>query len=243
MKQLKFLLTFITIFFSFNIISCSHGKKDGYKILTKQSDDKLQGKFSHINLSKKINIISPESISSKYINNIKNKIIRNNNYGNFDIESYVFNSNYLMAFATIGGKIYFSTQIIKSFTEGEVYAVMCHEIGHVINRDNSKIASLFSLFNRIDVYRDNNESLIISESKRKDRYFFEYIKKKRYKTEYQADLFAIGCLEGVGFDKKNIISFLRKMKVQEMRKSNFPQSRDTHPPINERIKRLRDFID
>ncbi|MAI49020.1 MAG: hypothetical protein CMM16_00450, partial [Rhodospirillaceae bacterium] len=68
-------------------------------------------------------------------------------------------------------------------------------------------------------------------------------KKKRYKTEYQADLFAIGCLEGVGFDKKNIISFLRKMKVQEMRKSNFPQSRDTHPPINERIKRLRDFID
>jgi predicted Zn-dependent protease len=240
---MKKTLKIISIFSIFFIISCDHNKKNKYTILTKQSDEKILGNIYHNIMIKKTKILPATSVSTKYINKIKNKIIKNNSYDNLDVNSYVFDSNLLSVFATVGEKIYFSTQVITSFTEREIYAVMCHEIGHVINRDSSKISSLMSLFNNIDVYRDKSKSIIIKNSIKKDRYYFDYIRKKKHQSEYEADLFAIGCLSRMGFDKTNLVSFLQKMKDQQNRITNFSRKRDTHPPINERIRRIMQFGD
>jgi predicted Zn-dependent protease len=236
-------LKIISIFSIFFIISCDHNKENRYTILIKQSDEKILGNISHKKMMKIIKILPATSVSTIYINKIKKKIIKTNSYDNLDVNSYVFDSNLLSVFASIGERIYFSTQAVTSFTEREIYAVMCHEIGHVINRDSSKISSLMSLFNNMDVYRDKSKSIIIKNSINKERYYFDYIRKKRHQSEYEADLFAIGCLSRIGIDKTNLVSFLQKMKYQETRITNFSRKRDTHPPINERIRRIMQFGD
>jgi predicted Zn-dependent protease len=243
MNKNKNLLKSLLIPLILAINSCGIPKNSEYKYLYSKNDEKLLGSSKHKILIKKLGVeISDENLK-KYVERIKNEILIKSGNKKLIIKTYIFESKTLNSFSSIGGYIYFTTAILYLLTKDELYALMCHEIAHIISRDHSEILSLSILYKNLKVKRNNSNSIIVSKSGYNNIFFKKYIMKKSRDNEYEADKIALDLLSKAGYDRRFLILFLKKMENYSKTITGPAKAFATHPNIKDRIERAELLID
>lgn len=81
----------------------------------------------------------PDDVWQRYLNDVGQKIVKVCDRRDIEYHFTVIESDEMNAFATPGGYVYFYTGLLKSMeNEGEMAAVMAHEISHVVARHGVK---------------------------------------------------------------------------------------------------------
>ncbi len=81
----------------------------------------------------------PDETWQRYLNDVGQKIVKVSDRRDIEYHFTVIESDEMNAFATPGGYVYFYTGLLKSIAnEGEMAAVMAHEISHVVARHGVK---------------------------------------------------------------------------------------------------------
>lgn len=147
------------------------------------------------------------------------------------------------AFALPGGYVYVYTGLLKQAdSEAEVAGVLAHEIGHVVARHATERLTLLYGY-RLGV------SLLLgddpSEIKKLMANLFGTGGLLAYsrQNEYEADKLGVKYVVRAGYDPKGMLQFFQKLKIlQQHEPSKLEQLLSTHPPISERIKRVKELI-
>ena len=242
MNKNKNLLKFVFIPVILALNACGDPKDLEYKYLFTANDEKLIGSNEHKILIKKLGNEISDGNLKKYVENIKNKILVNSGNRNLIIRTYIYESKTIKAFTTLGGYIYFSTAMLNVLTKDELYALMCHEIAHVISRDNSEMRSLSILYKNLKVNRSKSNSIIVSKSEHNNIFFKKYLMKKSRINEYQADKVALDLLSKSGYDRKFLILFLKKIENYSRVITGPAKAFSSHPNIKDRIARAEALI-
>lgn len=101
--------------------------------LSEADEIKLGGQV-HDELRKQHRFVNDAAITS-YINALGQRLARNSKRPNLRWQFFVVDDKSLNAFATLGGYVYVHTGLIRAAeTEGQLAAVMGHEIGHIVGR-------------------------------------------------------------------------------------------------------------
>ena len=243
MNKNKNLLKSLFIPFILVINSCGIPKNSEYKYLYSKNDEKLIGSNKHKILIKKLGVESSDENLKKYVEKIKNEILIRSGNKKLIIKTYIFESQTLNSFSSIGGYIYFTTAILNLLTKDELYALISHEIAHIISRDHSEILSLSILYKNLKAKRNNSNSIIVSKSDYNNIFFKKYIMKKSRDNEYEADKIALDLLSKAGYDRRFLILFLKKMKNYSKTITGPAKAFSTHPNIKDRIERAELLID
>lgn len=163
---------------------------------------------------------------------------------NLDIQPYyVIDVN---AFACANGSIRIFAALMDQMTDDQILAVVCHEIGHVVNKD-SKDAFVTAL--RVSALKDAAGSVSGSTAaKLSDSQLgglAESLGNAQFsqKQESQADAFGYDLLKKMGKDPSNMASSLGVLlKLQEEagtpEKSQYKKLFSSHPDLKKRIETL-----
>ena len=243
MNKNKNLLKYLLIPVILAINACGIPKDLDYKYLLSKNDEKIMGSNNHKYLINKLGHEFSDKNLKKYVEEIKNEILLKTGNKELFIKTFIFESKIFNAFTTMGGYIYFSTNILNLLTRDELYALICHEIAHVISRDSSEIHSLSILYKNSKVTRSKLNSIIVSKSNDNNIFFKKYIMKKRRENEYKADKIALELLSKAGYDKRFLILWLRKMEKYHKTITSSAKAFSTHPNIKDRIERAESLID
>ena len=242
MSRFSNLLKYLFIPAVFFLNSCEKPKNLEYKYLLSRNDEKVIGMYNNRIITKNFGNEAIDETLKNSIEKMKNEILIKTNNKHIIVKIFIFNSETLNAFTSIDGYVYFSTAIIKLLTKQELYALLCHEIAHIISRDNSEIYSLSILYKDLKVTRNKINSIILSKSEKDNLYFKKYIMKKRRYNEYKADKIALDLLSKSGYDKNFLILWLKKMEKYYKAVTGPARAFSTHPNIKDRIERAEALI-
>ncbi len=133
-------LTTLSIALMLLLVACVTTGPGGKKSLILMStDQELQiglGMSEEIAKSEKR---LPDDVWQRYLNDVGQKIVKVCDRRDIEYHFTVIESDEMNAFATPGGYVYFYTGLLKSMdNEGEMAAVMAHEISHVVARHGVK---------------------------------------------------------------------------------------------------------
>jgi len=180
-----------------------------------------------------------------YINSIGKRILQVMESQPFEYQFFVINTQELNAFAVPGGKVFVNTGLILAVdTEDELASVICHEIGHVLARHIAKqsekgqvlsLATLGAVLAGLIVGGKTGAAVATTSVAASQTAMLKYSRD----DEEEADYLGMRLLERAGYDRRAMLSMLRKM-----RRHTGPASSDppayllTHPAIEERISDL-----
>lgn len=149
----------------------------------------------------------------------------------------------LNAFAIPGGYVYLNSGLLDVASDDELACVLAHEIGHIAARHSVKrlqtvlgyqlimgIALGISKQQAIGSAVDVVFNLVSQGYSRKD--------------EFLADKLSVRYSKKAGFNPYGMVSFFEKLKKEAAKRGpNFmPVFLSSHPPIEERIKRVEEEI-
>ncbi|MCM8813497.1 MAG: M48 family metallopeptidase [Candidatus Omnitrophica bacterium] len=153
-------------------------------------------------------------------------------------ECTVVKNNTVNAFVVPGGFIYVHSALLEQANDDELCAVIAHEIGHVVARHGIKKlqANLgFSLLMNIVLGAESAEktrqilgvcfSLVSLGYSRQD--------------EFAADELAIKYTRAAGYNPEGLASFFEKLRLKYGDVSSFEAWASDHPPLKQRIERIR----
>ncbi len=180
-----------------------------------------------------------------YINGIGKRVLQVMESQPFEYQFFVINTQELNAFAVPGGKVFVNTGLILAVdTEDELASVICHEIGHVVARHIAKqsekgqvlsLATLGAVLAGLIVGGKTGAAVATTSVAASQTAMLKYSRD----DEDEADYLGLRLLERAGYDRRAMLSMLRKM-----RRHTGPASSDppayllTHPAIEERISDL-----
>ncbi len=99
-----------------------------------EADEIKLGAQVHDELRKQHRFVNDTAITS-YINSLGQRLARNSKRSNLRYQFFIVDDKSLNAFATLGGYVYVHTGLIRAAeTEGQLAAVIGHEIGHIVGR-------------------------------------------------------------------------------------------------------------
>ncbi len=174
-----------------------------------------------------------EDVGSQLTEKVKNR------YRKFSFSSII--SNDVNAFALPGGFIFTTSSILKlcNLNEDEIAFILGHEIGHIVRWHifNRTIAnSSLNFFSMVTKPGGLIGSLAVRT--------INNLMQKGYSRdqEYEADSFGVILMYAAGFNYQASISFFEKLANLHSENSQDYNYFSTHPPINERIKRVNQTI-
>jgi predicted Zn-dependent protease len=103
-----------------------------------QAEEIELGQAVHLEIAKE-NSLFTDPYVNQYFQRVASRILRAAPRQSFPFHFYLIKSNTLNAFAVPGGYIYFHTETINSLeNEGQMAAILAHEIAHITSRHFSK---------------------------------------------------------------------------------------------------------
>jgi len=174
-----------------------------------------------------------DDIGLRLVDKVKNR------FRKFSFSSII--SQDVNAFALPGGFIFTTDSILKlcNFNEDEVAFILGHEIGHIVRWHifNRTIAN--SSLNLISMVSKPG-GLVGSLAVRT----INNLMQNGYSRdqEFEADSFGIILMYAAGFNYHASINFFEKLAEFKSDNSSFYNYFSTHPPIQERIKRMNYII-
>ena len=101
-------------------------------------EEREMGRKIYEMIQKNMTLVDDPAVTA-YINSLGNKLVGVIGAQPFDFHFYVIEANDVNAFATPGGYVYVFSGLIGTMNaEGQLAAIICHELGHVTSRHISK---------------------------------------------------------------------------------------------------------
>lgn len=183
--------------------------------------------------------------ANQYVTAIGKRILQTMEPQPFDYEFFIINTPDVNAFAVPGGKLFLNSGIILLMeNEDELAGVMSHEIGHVVARHISKreekgqiinLATLGLILAGIFLGAKAGSAIATTTVAAAETAFLKYSRE----DEDEADYLGAKFMERAGYNRKNMITMLKKIRLMSGPASSDPPAYLlTHPAVEERIAGL-----
>jgi|GEM_PF-2694140 len=202
---------------------------------------------------------------SKYLNDIKNEVLKSNPDLRDEVKVYLLQSTMINAFATLDGNVFISLGLLSRLnSEAELASIIAHESGHILEHH---------VMNRVELSRDldkleKERGTLSSDDKLT-------LRSKRSKAqENEADSISMHLIKNSKYSQKSCIEALEVLSLAHIPLGNYSldindfklgdyllppvyyldsinpitplleqnQKFNSHPSINERINKSRDQI-
>ena len=195
--------------------------------LGRQINDQMVGREFQLYRNKSVN---------DYVNRVGQRLAENSDRPNLPYKFQVVESDSVNAFATAGGYVYVTTELLKTAdNEAELASVLGHEIGHIARRHLIKqmreTAVAGSVATAAGVDRNQAVQIGVELALRRPN---------SRQDEYEADQAGLKTLGRAGYAESAMVSFMEKLLKQG---GSTPTFLSTHPATKSRITRLRKAID
>ncbi len=195
-------------------------------------------------VKKRWSLVSDPAVN-EYVNKMGRRILESLGTQPFQYQFYVINTPEINAFAVPGGKIFFNSGLILLVeSESELAGVMAHEIGHIFARHISKrsgkgqaisLATLGALLAGIFLGGKAAGALATTSMAAGETAFLKYSRE----DEEEADYLGLRFMDRAGYDRRSMISMLKKLRrVSGPASSDPPAYLLTHPAVEERAAEL-----
>ncbi|MFZ4859464.1 MAG: M48 family metalloprotease [Desulfuromonadaceae bacterium] len=180
----------------------------------------------------------------QYLNLVGNAVAGNSRRATILYQFAVLDSNVQNAFAVPGGVIFVSRALVSILNdESELAAVLAHEVGHVSAKHALKSTQRAQFFEGVgtitaaSVRGDKGKKFASAIGDMQAVLFDKGLDKE---MEFEADLAAMETAYRTGYDPSALIRVLEKLQQLEASSKDKKGSWfSTHPPLSERIARLR----
>jgi predicted Zn-dependent protease len=201
---------------------------DQEKRLGKQEAEKLETEFD----------VAPKADPlSAYVNEIGARIGEQNNPWDADFEFGVIRDQTTVnAFSLPGGKIYITTGLLKKLdNEGELAAVLAHEVAHVSRRHYARHLGRAMLMSWVRKFLGGGADKTLLEA---GSYLSANVAilRMNQEDEIEADCQGTVYIYALGYDPSASISMVRKLlKMEQEIPESFRVFAVSHPPSRERL--------
>ncbi|MBI5967658.1 MAG: M48 family metalloprotease, partial [Deltaproteobacteria bacterium] len=176
-----------------------------------------------------------------YVTRIGKRILQSIEPQPFEYQFYILNTPDINAFAVPGGKVFLNSGLILLVeNEDELAGVMAHEIGHVIARHIAKrsekatkisLAALGAILAGIFLGGQAAGAIATTTVAASETAFLKYSRE----DEEEADYLGLKFMEQAGYDRRGMITMLKKLRrMQGPAAGDPPPYLLTHPAIEER---------
>jgi beta-barrel assembly-enhancing protease len=180
----------------------------------------------------------------QYLNQVGNALAVNSKRPTIPYQFAVLDSSVQNAFAVPGGVIFISRALVSILNdEAELAAVLAHEVGHVSAKHALKSTQRAQFFEGVgtvtaaSVRGDKGKKFASAIGDMQAVLFDKGLDKE---MEFEADLAAMETTYRTGYDPSAMIRVLEKLQKLEASSKDMKGSWfSTHPPLSERIARLR----
>jgi predicted Zn-dependent protease len=184
----------------------------------------------------------------RYVNMVGTAVASNSKRSTIPYQFAVLDSPVQNAFAVPGGVVFVSRALVAILSdESELAAVLGHEIGHVAAKHALKSTQRAQLISGVgtitaaSVGGDKGKKLASAVGDMQTVLFDKGLDKE---MEFEADLAAMESTYRTGYDPSAMIRVLEKLQKLEASSTNKKGSWfSTHPPLDERIARLKAQLD
>jgi predicted Zn-dependent protease len=176
-----------------------------------------------------------EGVNS-YVNQVGQRLAAKSDRPNLPYKFQVVESDSVNAFATAGGFVYVTTQLLKTAdNEAELASVLGHEIGHITRRHLIKQMRETAIAGSVATAAgvDRNQAVQIGVE-------LALRRPNSRQDEYEADQAGLTTLARAGYAQSAMVSFMQKLLKQG---GSTPTFLSTHPATKSRITRLEKAID
>ena len=183
----------------------------------------------------------------KYVNLVGSTLAASSKRSTIPYQFAVLDSPVQNAFAVPGGVIFVSRALVSILdNEAELAGVLAHEIGHVAAKhalkstQRAQLIQGASTITSATVGGDKGKKLASAIGEMQTVLFDKGLDKD---MEYQADVAALETTYRAGYDPSGLIRVLEKLQKLEASSHNKKGSWfSTHPPLGERIARLKEEL-
>ena len=180
----------------------------------------------------------------RYVNLVGNAVAYNSKRATIPYQFAVLDSPVQNAFAVPGGVIFISRALVSVLDdESELAAVLAHEVGHVAAKHALKSTQRAQLLQGVgtitaaSVGGDKGKKFAAAIGDMQTVLFDKGLDKE---MEFEADLAAMETTYRTGYDPSAMIRVLEKLqRLEASSKDKKGSWFSTHPPLSERISRLR----
>ena len=182
----------------------------------------------------------------RYINNLGNRIQRQQGNRDIPYTYYVVNSDEINAFAVPGGFVYVNRGLIERTDNlSELAGVLSHEIGHVEARHSAEMMERMQAaevgVGLASVLLGGAPSGLAGAAVNVGAQ--AYFARHSREAENEADQIAVRLLPGAGIDPAGLVTFFKELiEERERTPSTLEQWFSTHPLTEERIANVRELI-
>lgn len=192
---------------------------------------------------RKDNPILRDTVWQNYLNGIGQKIASSCDRRDIEYHFAVIDSDIVNAFAAPGGYIFVYTGLLKTMdNEGELAAVLAHEISHIVARHSIKqlqAAMGVSLVEQLVFGKDAN-ALQSAINIGLGLAFAGYSRA----DENEADNYGIQYMVRAGYNPEAAITMFEKLAAMSSETTNiFEKLSASHPDTQERIQKSKALID
>jgi len=179
----------------------------------------------------------------KYVNLVGTAVARNSNRATIPYRFAVLDSPLQNAFAAPGGIIFVSRGLLETIgSEAELAAVLAHEVGHVAAKHalrSIRRAQFLQGVGTLTAATMKGDKGKQYESMIGDMQQVLFDKGLDKQMEYEADLAAMETAYRTGYDPAAMVTVLEKLQAKEAGSEKAGSWYSTHPPLDERISRLK----
>lgn len=179
----------------------------------------------------------------RYVNRVGNAVARNAPRPGIPYRFVVVQSDLYNAFACPGGIVFVSSRLVKSMAdEAELAGVLAHEVGHVSHRhalQSIRRAQFFSGVGKLTAATMKGDKGREFQGMIGDLQGVLFDKGLDRNMEFEADASGMATAYRTGYDPAGMVRVLEMLQRQEATAQKGGSWFSTHPPLAERLARLR----
>jgi predicted Zn-dependent protease len=216
--------------------------------LSIEDEKKLGDKFLHAALLQLKLVEDPEVVD--YVSKVGQTVVAHLEVHTFPYDFYVVDSSDLNAFAAPGGHVFINRGLIEIMDdEGELAAILAHEIGHVQSRHIAQrvaraqkltIASLGGLLAGILLGGQAGAAAIAASQAGATSAMLNYSRQ----DEEEADRKGLRYMEAANYNGEDFVIIMKKMGQESWKAGgHVPTYLQTHPGVPERVAYLASTVE